>query len=120
MNGQVKHTATPYIVEHDGVSYKIIDQDGRIVAATYSYSEKGKERANAIFIETACNAHDELVHVVENALTLVLALQKVAQDAGHPFSSEVIPIWEAFAQDALTNAKTFGKEISFPTKHPDA
>ena len=56
------HTPPPWILNSDG---EVITSMNRDVCVTHAFDET--DRANAAFIVTACNAHDELVAALELA-----------------------------------------------------
>ncbi len=89
---QTKHTAdvstmhskTPWIIEkgmwaNEGQIFIESEESGNthkqhVAKLGYAYDKQGKDQreANAAFIVTACNAHDELVGALEQALPVLL------------------------------------------------
>lgn len=60
-----KHTPLPWVCQGN-----IVTKDGNTIARTPAYRPADEETANAAFIVRACNAHDDLVAVVEKLTRL--------------------------------------------------
>jgi len=70
----MKHTPTPWTTLFDGDEVQIGDSSGNFVAMTLPCESSGateRDYANAAHIVKCVNAHDELVRVVEAALSHV-------------------------------------------------
>lgn len=68
MSEIAKHTPTPWVADTEPNQPEVLTESCKLIAVAYGTGTKhAEDAANAAFIVRACNVHDELVELLENA-----------------------------------------------------
>jgi hypothetical protein len=84
-----KHTPGPWIAVNEAIRAEVKPRMHQTIAQTLlvNYADRGEHLANAAFIVTACNAHDDLLEALQAARPFIM---EAYRDHGHESANVVL------------------------------